>query len=233
MTVVDFHSHILPNIDHGCKSIDECAAQLSLMKSAGTQIAVATPHFYPHVHKADTFSERVDASVRLLRSSEIKNAPQLAIGAEVLLCENLDTMDGLSELCIRGTKVLLLELPTEKLRDGHFDTVETLLANGYTVVLAHIDRYIKNYGNDIQELLGMGALAQVNAQALSSHKMSKKIKEHVRSNHVCALGSDLHGVDKALYRHFTKLPKRLGADYGAIMDRAAKLLYDAVLVDTE
>ena len=123
--------------------------------------------------------------------------------------------------------MLLLELPSEKLRDGHFDTVDALLSNGYTVVLAHVDRYLKLHEDSLDELFEMGALAQVNAQALSSHKTLKKIKKLILSDRVCALGSDLHGADKTLYRRFVKAQKLLGNDFNVIMERTAELIRNA------
>ena len=232
MTITDFHSHILPNMDHGCKSVDECLEQLELMKNAGTQIAVATPHFYPHIHKTDTFLKNIEISIDSLNVATVVNAPKIVVGAEVLLCEKLELMDGLSKLCIGKTKVLLLELPTEKLRDGYLDTVDALLSNGYTIVLAHIDRYLKLHNDSLDELFEMGALAQVNAQSLTSHQTLKKIKKLILSDRICALGSDLHGTDKALYRRFIKAQKLLGNDFNVIMERTEKLLGDAEYINS-
>ena len=232
MTITDFHSHILPALDHGCKDTNESVSQLTLMKNSGTDVAVATSHFYPHVHKVDTFTKKMDEAINSLRRERIVCAPKLAVGAEVLLCENLNTMKGLPELCVRGTRVLLLELPLEKLRDGHYDTVESLISDGYTVVLAHIDRYFKCFGDGIDELLTMGALAQVNASSLSCHSVLKKVKQYLSDgNKICALGSDLHGVDEKLYRHFKKAKRRLGNDFERIMSQTNKLLYEAELID--
>ena len=232
MIITDFHSHILPALDHGCKDTHESVSQLALMKSYGTDIAVATSHFYPHIHQVDTFIKKTDEAIKALRHERITHAPRLAIGAEVLLCENLNAMNGLPNLCIRGTRVLLLELPLEKLRDGHYDTVEALISDGYTVVLAHIDRYLKQFSEGIDELLDMGALAQVNAHSLHNHSVLKIIKRYLSENdNICALGSDLHGADEKLCRHFAKSKKILGDDFERIMSKTSKLLYEAELID--
>ena len=56
--LIDFHAHVLPGMDHGCKNITECKKQLSLAMSAGVSTVVATPHFYPHQHNVASFISR-------------------------------------------------------------------------------------------------------------------------------------------------------------------------------
>ncbi len=202
------------------------------MRNAGTDIAVATPHFYPHIHSVYDFIRNVDAAVSRLKEIDITKAPRLCVGAEVLLCENIDQLDGLSELCIRGTNVLLLELPTDRISDGHFKTVEAVLQGGYTVVLAHIDRYMKEHSQYIYSLLDMGALAQINPYALSAFGPKKDINSILtQSESIVAIGSDLHGSKKGALDDFVKLKKKLGEHYERISARSAELLKDARITD--
>ena len=227
MSVIDFHSHILPGVDHGCADINECVAQLDIMSSALTDIAVATPHFYPHIHKVNAFRKAVDSSVIELKA-EKQNAPKICVGAEVLLCEGLESMNEFSELCISGTKCMLIELPTHALKNGHFDTIEYMVSNGYTVLLAHIDRYFKICPNDVDTLISMGALAQINADALFHHSSCKQIFKYLeQSECICALGSDLHGSNSASYKHFVRSSRVLKEYYQSIMNRAEALLLNA------
>ncbi len=232
LTVIDFHSHILPEIDHGCMSISECRSQLSLMRSNGTDIVVATPHFYPHEHKLDVFLERRDHAVDKILQGGITESPKIAVGAEVLLCNNLHNMDGFEQLCIKGTDVLLLELPPHRLDDSLYETVEAMINGGITVVLAHIDRYLPANEHVIDTLLSMGALAQVNAYSLFSGKLKKKIFEYLEfTARVCSIGSDLHGVDIPSYKKFVKSKKILKEHYPIVMRRASTLLEGAELIE--
>ena len=61
--IIDFHSHILPNADHGCSDVREALRQLRLAKKFGTTDIVATPHFEPENDTVSSFPFR-----RLLRS---------------------------------------------------------------------------------------------------------------------------------------------------------------------
>lgn len=229
-TVIDFHAHILPNIDHGCRSLEECKKQLELIRSNKTDTVVATPHFYPHVHRIDDFKKSLKESINSIKLANFENTPQIFVGAEVLLCENLSEMDGLSELCINGTKTILLELPMSSLREGHFDTVEKMLANGFTVILAHVDRYLKICPYDLDTLRDIGVLMQVNASALSPFSLHGRLKRYVEEGSVCALGSDLHGANPGDYKKFAQAPYILKNHYIDIMNRSQKLLENAIMI---
>ena len=154
MIKIDFHAHILPKADHGSDSEETSAVQLSLLKNAGVGTVVATPHFYPNRHNIKDFEESIDRAIASLSSISPDNRPQIAVGAEVLICENIDKLEHLNELCIRGTSVMLLEMPmADKWSNSLFKTVSSLIDLGYTVVLAHIDRYLPEHEEDICFLL--------------------------------------------------------------------------------
>lgn len=234
MTIIDFHSHILPGADHGSANLENSLTQLALMKNMGTSFAVATPHFYPNVHTLEVFSQKVTSALSQLRSASPFPAPALFLGAEVLVCHNLEDMEGLDSLCIKGTRVLLLELPFEPLAEKHVETVEALLSAGYTVVLAHIDRYIKKYSDAIDAILELGALAQVNAEGLEHFGTRRKLMGYIKNtNCVCALGSDLHGSNAKSYKRFVKCKKILGEHFDVIMSRTEALLKNAEAIKFE
>ena len=198
----------------------------------GIDIAVATPHFYPHLHSVSSFQRIVETSLNRMHEKNVERAPKLCIGAEVLLCENIDQLEGLDTLCIRGTNVLLLELPFTELSGPHFKAVRALLESGYTLVLAHIDRYLKEHPEYIFEFLDMGALAQINPAAMSAFG-PKKIVTHLLETRqsIVAVGSDLHKASYSSIASFNKLKKALGTHYADIQERSAALLQNAELID--
>lgn len=232
-TVIDFHAHILPKLDHGCRSLSECGQQLEIISAAKTDIAVATPHFYPHVHRIDDFikkREEAIANVKNIKTSDFGDVPKLCVGAEVLLCRNLAKMDGLSELCIKGTNVILLELPMRPLKAGHIEAVEDMLSNGFTVMLAHVDRYLRICPNDLDTLQEMGALMQVNADALGLFSLHGRLMRYIKEGSVCAVGSDLHGANPPDYKKFVKAPSVLKNHYIDIMNSSHALLENAIMI---
>ena len=154
------------------------------------------------------------------------SAPRICLGAEVLYCEGLERMPHLNDLCIQGTNVLLLELPITPWSESLFDTVGTLLRD-FRVVLAHIDRYLPKHREEIEVLLDMGALAQINTDALAGLFGKSRISPFLTDERVVALGSDLHGTDSKAVDRFSAAEKKLGNTHKAIMARSADLLKNA------
>ena len=227
-SVIDFHAHIIPHADHGCKDASMLEAQLSLIKKSGVDTVVATPHFYPHVHRVPDFIQRINSSVNEMGGRLPEDSPEIKMGAEVLICEGLDKMDGIDQLCIKGTRLLLLELPQSSITDGHIETVEALLDGGYTVILAHIDRYLGHFHKEIDTILSLGAYAQVNADAVRHPLIMSRIKKYLeQTDRICAFGSDLHGCDKRDYTCFGMLPKAFKEHFGEVMSRSLSLLEDS------
>lgn len=227
--MIDFHSHILPHVDHGSNSFDEAKAQLSLVKMSGVETIVATPHFYPHAHNIEDFLSSVNAAAERLSALKAEyQGLRVCLGAEVLVCDALDKMPSLESLCIRGTNILLLEMPSATSWSRYIQSVENILDAGYTVVLAHIDRYMPHYAEGIDKLLRLGARAQINADSLVSLFSRKKLMPYIEGGAVYAIGSDLHGADKKDYKSFVGVEKKIGTqNFEMIQKFSAELLRNA------
>ncbi len=221
---VDFHSHIIPGADHGCHSKEEFESQMKLYRNAGIDAVVATPHFYPNQHSISGFLSTVDASYAENCVSCTDKTPRIYLGAEVLVCENIHRMPDLEKLCIRNTNILLLELPLSGCSSSLIQSVEKVIEQDYTVVLAHIDRYLPRYAEDIHNLLDAGAYAQINATAFSGFHGEKKLLPYLKSGKVVAFGSDLHETDKKSIRAFENLVKLPHGFFAQTMEKTVQLL---------
>lgn len=218
---IDFHSHILPAADHGSSGLETSLAQVAMAGEFGIDLMVATPHFYPRYDSVQDFLRRREECARQLLEALPQGGPEIRIGAEVQLCSNLDRMEELPQLCVRGTNVLLLELPANFSLRRHEQTVESLIyGRKLTVVLAHIDRYETS---TVELLLDLGCYAQLNASAFCHFRGRSRAQRWAAGESVVALGSDIHGTAIG-YQEFAKMKKRLGEDYEAIMARTGELL---------
>lgn len=231
--IIDFHAHVLPAADHGSTGKSETKNQLALYRKAGVDTVVATPHFYPNSVSIDTFLSKVDSAAaeltELLATEEYAYAPRVLLGAEVLYCENMHHMEGLEKLCIRGTDVLLLELPMSEWSPALFHTVRELNKT-CRVVLAHIDRYTRPHAAELWSLVECGVMAQVNAYSLSSFLERRRLAPFFACGSVVALGSDLHNVDASAVHKLVAAKKYLGADFDSIMAKSAELLKNATSI---
>ncbi len=219
---VDFHSHILPGADHGSDSVKTSRGQLDLIAAAGIRRVVATPHFYPMSDNLDTFLSRRSETAGKLKAVMRPGDPSVHLGAEVLICEGIERMEGLDKLAVYGTKSILLEMPMSKWSDALFETVETIANSGFSVVMAHIDRYDPKY---VDELMKIDVSAQLNPGTFFSRKGRKFAAKWLNSGKVAAIGSDLHGAAERDYREFTEAAEALG-EFAPAVERSMNRLLE-------
>lgn len=203
--VVDFHSHILPGVDHGSDTLETSLKQIKLAVRYGVDRIIATSHFYPHSRSATSFIERREKAYCALKNALGDINVTLALGAEVLLCNSIENLPYINELCVRGTKTLLLELPFSDFQVSYCHSVYNLSSMGYTVVMAHAERYDRDW---ISETIEAGAKLQVNASALSLFNI-RRVSTWLEDGSVVAIGSDLHGVNSSAYRKFVSAAKKV------------------------
>ena len=223
MDIVDFHAHVLPRADHGSSSLEDSLRQLELAKECGVSRIVATPHFYPHRDSVESFLARRDASCKKLIEAADPSV-EIIPGAEVLLCDNIESLPGIERLCALGTKTLLLELPFSDFTRDHYYSVCELLKREFDVVLAHVDRYPTE---NIEQLLGVGARAQINADSLATFTRKRKLYEWLEKGRVVAIGSDIHGPDKHAYKRFRTAKKKIAAYLEYVRSESDKIFNSA------
>lgn len=187
---LDYHAHILPDCDHGSDGLATSLKQVEMAASAGVKTICATPHFYPHRETIESFLRRREKSAELLRSGLPESAPQLQLGAEVLICDGMERLDGLNRLCREGTDELLLEMPFYEWPDPIWDTLYLLLdRRSIKIVIAHAERYPKE---DIEQLIADGVPLQLNAECLTKPLKRRRYLEWIENGYVKYLGSDIH-----------------------------------------
>ncbi len=228
MELLDFHAHILPHMDHGSTRTATALGQLELIQAAGVREVCATSHFYPQSTLPARFlSERNNSLAHLIRTFGDRPRPRILPGAEVLICPGLEEMEGLADLCVEGTRVLLLEMPfTNSDWDAPlYQTIRAIRRQGLLPVLAHVDRYPRPL---IEALFEEGMIGQLNASSLNHLIKPRHLLQWIDDGCIVALGSDLHGADPSGYKPFEKFVNSQASRAEAIMARTHALLQDAV-----
>ena len=190
----DFHTHILPSLDDGAKTVSESAEMLLKMKESGVEQVVLTPHFYSDSYSLDAFLKAREAATEALSALEVTCRPVLYLGAEVAYFPSISRAGSLEKLCIEGTNVLLLEMPFYPWNESVISDVYDLISvRGIQVVLAHVERYYrlgaKKY---LQKLLSAGAICQINAEAMLDPTWKQERRFLFKSGAIHLLGSDAH-----------------------------------------
>ena len=196
---IDFHTHILPDIDDGARDMETSLKMLERAGECGAETVILTPHVDASADfnkflavRNERFSALCDAI-----SKEEKNYPNLLCGAEVLLDTSLAERDNVRSLCIEGTELLLLELPYTHLSSLHNHEIHNIIKNHEVIpVLAHIERYLESPADikKIEPLISLGAKFQVNASAFLSFSKRRIVKELAKNDLISAIASDAHNL---------------------------------------
>ena len=203
---LDYHAHVLPDCDHGSDSVETSRKQLAMAAAARVRTVCATPHFYPHKESIPSFLQRREASARLLRENLTADAPQLQLGAEVLICDGMERLDGLPRLCRSETNELLLEMPFYQWPETIWDTLYALCERrDIEIVLAHAERYSPEA---IEQLIRDNVALQLNSECLTRPLHRKRYLTWIKNGSVKYLGSDIHMLGDG-YRAWEKCVKLL------------------------
>ncbi|MBP5982739.1 MAG: histidinol phosphatase [Fluviicola sp.] len=202
--VVDVHSHLLPGIDDGAKSMEDSIAMIRTMIDMGYQKLVITPHVMAHRYQNSSrqiqqvFTE-LQAEVTRLGLSIV-----LEVSAEYYLDETLFERIVNGDLLPFSGNHILFECSFRNESLQLFDLVFQLKAAGYQPVIAHFERYVY-YHNRIeiaQQLRSMGCLIQVNLLSFSGYYgklIQRQAEELLANNLVDVVGTDCHRLDQLLH----------------------------------
>jgi len=195
--MIDLHSHILPNLDHGAHDWEEAMAMCRIAVDDGITVMAATPHV------SDVFpnsSEGILAAVDELRERLADAAIPLEIvaGGDYHIDPSLGP-DNVLTLNNNG-RYFLLEFPYQVMPPNSDLFVAGLAKKGLIPIVTHPERIFTLHGNEgrLAALIDKGALVQVTAGSLvgdfgpaclrSAVRMLKKGWVHI-------LATDAHWVD--------------------------------------
>lgn len=196
--MIDIHSHILPNIDDGSKSVEESLKMLKELSNQGVDRVVATPHFYANHNSVDGFLESRDKSYNKLLPYLNNSLPKVILGAEVKYYEGISRLQSLEKLRISNTKLLLLEMSMQKWSEFTLRELLELSSRGdLTIVLAHIERYLRFQNKDtISRLVESGIYIQSNADFFIDIFSRRKALQMLNNNEIHFIGSDCHNLEE-------------------------------------
>lgn len=194
---VDFHSHILPEIDDGSKSISESIRMLSASARQGVTHIAATPHFHPVESGLDRFLDRRERALAQLQAVWHPALPRILRGAEVSYFEGMSRVERLQDLRMEGTSLFLLEMPMRTWTEHMVREVIALQERpDLTVLLAHIERYLPLQRRNVwDKLLEAGVLMQSNASFFLRWSTRRRARHMLEAGRIHLLGSDCHNME--------------------------------------
>lgn len=193
----DLHSHLIPSIDDGVKSIEESLEIILGLQEMGIKKIITTPHIMSHRY-ANTKQNIQEAYVKLL--TEIKKDQEididLQVAAEYYYDEHFLELIDQKDLMTFGDKHILFELSYYTSPLGLEQTVHKLIEKGYKPILAHPERYKFYYSKEqYYRLKDMGLFFQINAISYGGFygkSVKKAVEIILKEGLVDFVGSDIH-----------------------------------------
>ena len=208
--MIDIHSHILPNIDDGARSIEETFNLIKEAENVGFKAIVATSH-YSKYYQTETPEREMWVNIVYKKIQEQDIKTELYLGNEIYLSEN--TMKILEEgkaSTINDTSYVLFELPFDKEPLELYNVVSEMLQNKLVPILAHPERYayVQQDPELVYDLIQKGVLMQANYGSIIGaygRKAKITVKKLLENNMIHFLGSDCHRQNTI----YPKIPKTI------------------------
>ncbi len=194
--MIDIHTHILPNVDDGSKDLETSILMIEREIEQGVTDIVLTPHVQSTVTKANTAKRK--KQFELLKEEVSKRGLNinLHLGAEIMYHSHIET--DFSKYQFGKNKYVLIEFSTKAespIEEVCFD----VMAMGYQVIVAHVERYNYLKIEDIISIKQTGALIQTNASAiLNIDKLANKktVKKLIKEDLIDIIATDTHNIEK-------------------------------------
>lgn len=193
----DVHSHFIPGIDDGAKTIEDSVAMITAMHELGYRKVITTPHVMSDFYR--NTPEIIMAGLEKVRAA-LKEAGvpiEVDAAAEYYLDFDFEAKIEKEKLLTFGKNYLLFEVSYLNAPDNLNNIIFKLQTSGYKPVLAHPERY-NFWHNDFgkyEEIKSKGALLQLNINSLTGYysPSTKKIAEQLIDKGMVDLaGTDCH-----------------------------------------
>ena len=196
---IDLHTHALFGMDDGAKDSTVSFAMLESAYAQGVDTVVLSPHCVLRDEGCieEFIVKRQKQYELLLNESTLCNRkiPELLLGAEVYLDNDISKLEGVERLCIQGTNIMLVELPEGKVSRRLVEWIYKLTLLDIHPLLAHIERY--SISKEIfAEFIDLDIDYQINANIFCSLKGRRNLKKILKTTKRICISSDMHNNNR-------------------------------------
>ena len=194
---IDVHSHLLPGVDDGCKTVEESIACARVLVENGYSHAFCTPHIWANNRGISRTS--VPRLVKMLQAE--LNTAQVPLtvlpGGEMNLYLGVDKTPEDEVVPLGLGKYILVDMWFPELPAFFEGVVDWLQGLGLTMVLAHPERMraIQDDPDLVDYIQSLGVFLQGNLQCFSDKPEAltrKRAERFLEDGKYFMLGSDTH-----------------------------------------
>ena len=193
----DLHSHLIPGIDDGAKTLEDSLHLISRLYQLGYRRLITTPHvmadLYPNT------PEDIRSGLEIVRAAvaEKKMDIEIDAAAEYFMDEHFAALVEHDQLLTLPGNRVLVEMSTLNAPPNLFNDLFRLQTKGYQPVLAHPERYVflKEDFRQYTRLKDYGCEFQLNLLSITGY-YGKPVRDIalklLKNNMINLLGTDLH-----------------------------------------
>jgi tyrosine-protein phosphatase YwqE len=196
---IDLHSHLIPGIDDGSKSMEESIQLLKGLQDLGYEKVITTPHVMIDAY-GNTKKSIEEALINVQTEMHTQCLSiKMETAAEYYLDEGLLPLVKSKDVLLVADTYLLFETSYTHRPQQLEEVIFEILSAGYVPLLAHPERY-RYMKNDLclyQNLKELGAEFQVNLNSFNGYYGShaqKQARLLSKNGLIDFLGSDTHNI---------------------------------------
>ncbi len=194
---IDLHSHLIPGIDDGSKSMEESLEILRAMRELGYEKMIITPHVMADAYQNST--QTILEGLQGLREAVAAEGIEIKIeaAAEYYLDEEMLARLESGDILTIANEYLLFETSYFSKPLNFEEVVFEMQTKGYKAMLAHPERYryISDPRAEFGRMKELGIYFQLDINSLGGY-YGKQAKENARLlsewGMIEFLGSDVH-----------------------------------------
>jgi tyrosine-protein phosphatase YwqE len=196
---VDIHSHLIPGIDDGSKSVADSLSMMTSLCEIGFSQFITTPHIFQNVwNNTPELIQREEAQLKItLQNNE--QLFEIKAAAEYMLDNSISTRLESEKLLTLKDNMVLVEMSYLNPPIQLFDLLYEIQIAGYSPVIAHPERYLF-YHNNMEiyaKLKKAGCLFQLNLLSAVGYYglgVTKAADTLLKKGFIDFVGSDVHHV---------------------------------------
>jgi protein-tyrosine phosphatase len=216
LAVIDLHSHVLPGVDDGSRSVDQSVRVLRAFAAKGITDVACTPHLlasnialgWPSAYEAawSDLNARLPDGIRIHR------------GAEVMLDRPIPAAAAARKVTLAGSRYLLVEFNRMVPAEIVARALAEVVATGLVPVLAHPERYSSCTTETVRAWRDVGTVIQVDATTITlPRSRGDRARDLIRAGLADILAADNHGDDRNIATALDWLADRDCADQATLL----------------
>lgn len=195
----DMHSHLIPGIDDGAKTLEDSIALIKELHALGFTKLITTPHIMSDFYR--NTPETILGGLEEVRAAvKAENIPvELFAAAEYYLDDGFIHKLENEKLLTIGDNYLLFEISYVNAPDNLMQVIFRMQILGYKPIMAHPERYPFWFDNFdfYRSLKDQGVMLQINTNSLAGYygpEARRLAEKLIDAEIVDLLGTDCHAM---------------------------------------